>query len=44
MSAFDWLLLALCIHLLGKVISIKVMIKLDVIALLKHWGERKKGR
>lgn len=44
MSAFDWLLLVLCLQLLGKVISVKVRVKLDVVALLKHWGERKKER
>ena len=44
MSALDWLLVVLCIHLLGKVISIKVTVKLDVVALLKCWYERKKGR
>ncbi len=44
MSALDWILVVLCIHLLGKVISVKVRVNLDVVALLKYLSERKKGR
>ena len=44
MSAIDWLLVVLCIHLVGKAIPVKVRVKLDVVALLKYWYERKKGR
>ena len=44
MSAFDWLLLVLCIGLFGKEISVKMRVKLDVVARLKYRGKRKKDR
>lgn len=44
MSDLDWVFLALFIWSLGKVISVKVRVKLDVDALLKYLDERKKDK
>ena len=44
--SLEWIALALvfCILLLGKVISVKVEVKLDVVDLLKYLAERKKDK
>lgn len=44
--SLEWLALALvfCALGLGKVISVKVEVKLDVVDLLKYLGERRKKR
>ena len=44
MSDLDWVFLALFIRSLGKVISVKVEVNVDVVALLKYLDERKKDK
>ena len=44
MSDLDWIILALFIRSLGKVISVKVEVNVDVVDLLKYLAERKKDK
>ena len=44
MFDFDWPTLVLCALLLGKALSVKVKIDLDLVALLKYLEERKKDK